>query len=137
MFTVDKKHPLDEVFKEIQDEMRNQYSIGYESSNSDRDASFRRIEIKVRISYDDEIDHALRTALAVIKADERVVSVKPAEVVVSKLGENSVELALRCWTERENYWAALYDLQKAVKDRFDAEMEQACEAVHRQCYPEP
>jgi VWFA-related protein len=47
VFTVDKKHPLNEVFKEIQDEMRNQYSIGYESSNPNRDGSFRRIEIKV------------------------------------------------------------------------------------------
>jgi VWFA-related protein len=47
VFTVDKKHPLNEVFKEIQDEMRNQYSIGYESTNPVRDGSFRHIEIKV------------------------------------------------------------------------------------------
>jgi VWFA-related protein len=47
VFTVDRKHPLNEVFKEIQDEMRNQYSIGYESINSDRDGTFRHIEIKV------------------------------------------------------------------------------------------
>ena len=47
VFTVDKKHPLDEVFKEIQDEMRNQYSIAYEPSNPTRDGSFRHIEIKV------------------------------------------------------------------------------------------
>jgi VWFA-related protein len=47
VFTVDKKHPLNEVFKEIQDEMRNQYSIGYEPVNSSRDGSFRHIEIKV------------------------------------------------------------------------------------------
>lgn len=47
VFTVDKKHPLNEVFKEIQDEMRNQYSIGYEPTNATRDGSYRRIEIKV------------------------------------------------------------------------------------------
>ncbi|MBV9760318.1 MAG: VWA domain-containing protein [Acidobacteriaceae bacterium] len=47
VFTVDKKHSLDEVFKEIQEEMRNQYSIGYESTNPSRDGSFRHIEIKV------------------------------------------------------------------------------------------
>lgn len=47
VFTVDKKHPLDEVFKEIQEEMRNQYSIGYESSNPSHDGGFRHIEIKV------------------------------------------------------------------------------------------
>ena len=47
VFTVDRKHPLNEVFKEIQDEMRNQYSIGYESSNTSRDGGFRHIDIKV------------------------------------------------------------------------------------------
>lgn len=47
VFTVSSKHPLNEVFTEIQDELRNQYSIAYESTNAARDGSFRRIEIKV------------------------------------------------------------------------------------------
>src|SRR5581483_10283335 len=47
VFTVNNKHPLSEVFKQIQDELRNQYSIGYESTNSKRDGTFRRIDIKV------------------------------------------------------------------------------------------
>ncbi|HZQ53383.1 MAG TPA: VWA domain-containing protein [Bryobacteraceae bacterium] len=46
VFTVDRKHPLNEIFKEIQDELRNQYSIGYESTNPKRDGTFRHIEIK-------------------------------------------------------------------------------------------
>ena len=47
VFTVSKKHPLSEVFKEIQDELRNQYAIGYEPTNAVRDGSFRHLEIKV------------------------------------------------------------------------------------------
>jgi VWFA-related protein len=47
VFTVDNKHPLNDVFRQIQDELRNQYSIGYQSSNSNRDGNFRRLEIKV------------------------------------------------------------------------------------------
>src|SRR5579875_1471635 len=46
VFSVSSKHPLNEIFKEIQDELRNQYSIGYESTNPKRDGSFRHIEIK-------------------------------------------------------------------------------------------
>jgi VWFA-related protein len=48
VFTVDKHHTLDDVFKEIQDEMRNQYSIGYRPLNAVRDGKFRKIEIKAR-----------------------------------------------------------------------------------------
>ncbi len=46
VFTVSNKHPLSEVFQEIQDELRNQYSIGYTPSNATRDGSFRHLEIK-------------------------------------------------------------------------------------------
>ncbi len=46
VFSVSNKHPLSEIFQEIQDELRNQYSIGYSSTNANRDGSFRRIEIK-------------------------------------------------------------------------------------------
>jgi len=47
VFKVDSKHPLNQVFQEIQDELRNQYSISYTPVSTSRDGSFRRIEIKV------------------------------------------------------------------------------------------
>ena len=47
VFTVSNKHPLSEVFNEIQEELRNQYSIGYSSTNTKRDNTFRHVEIKV------------------------------------------------------------------------------------------
>jgi VWFA-related protein len=46
VFTVSGKHPLSQIFKEIQDELRNQYSIGYSSTNAKRDGTFRHIDIK-------------------------------------------------------------------------------------------
>ena len=33
VYKVDRKHTLDQVFKELQDEMRSQYSIGYTPTN--------------------------------------------------------------------------------------------------------
>jgi VWFA-related protein len=47
VFTVSKNHTLADAFKEIQDEMRNQYAIAYTPINSARNGDFRRIEIKV------------------------------------------------------------------------------------------
>lgn len=47
VFTVDRKHSLSQIFNEIQEELRNQYSIGYESTNPNRDGTFRHIDIKV------------------------------------------------------------------------------------------
>jgi VWFA-related protein len=43
---VDRHHTLDDIFREIQDEMRSQYALAYAPSNSTKDGSFRKIEIK-------------------------------------------------------------------------------------------
>src|SRR5579862_1565985 len=47
VFKVDRKHTLDDAFKELQDEMRSQYAIAYTSTNPERDGSFRRLNVKV------------------------------------------------------------------------------------------
>jgi VWFA-related protein len=47
VYKVDRKHTLDDVFKELQEEMRSQYSIGYTPTNDNKDGSYRHIEIKL------------------------------------------------------------------------------------------
>jgi VWFA-related protein len=47
VYKVDRKHTLDDVFKELQDEMRSQYSIGYTPTNDVKDGSYRKVEIRL------------------------------------------------------------------------------------------
>ena len=47
VYKVDRKHSLDQVFKELQDEMRSQYTIGYTPVNETKDGSYRKIDIKL------------------------------------------------------------------------------------------
>ena len=46
VFRVDNKHPLTEVFREIQDEMRTQYALAYTPTNNKRDGSYRKIDLR-------------------------------------------------------------------------------------------
>jgi VWFA-related protein len=46
VFDVDRRHTLEDAFREIQDEMRSQYSIGYTPTNSRKDGTFRKLEIR-------------------------------------------------------------------------------------------
>lgn len=48
MFRVDRKNTLDEIFQQLQDEMRSQYSLSYTSTNEKRDGGFRKLEIKTK-----------------------------------------------------------------------------------------
>jgi len=41
-------------------------------------------------------------------------------ILVTALGDSSVNLNLRCWTDADNYWGLLFDMNKAVKQRLDA-----------------
>jgi VWFA-related protein len=47
VYRVDRKNTLDVVFKELQDEMRSQYSIGYTPLNEKKDGSYRKLDIKL------------------------------------------------------------------------------------------
>jgi VWFA-related protein len=47
VYRVDRSHPLDQVFRELQDEMRSQYSIGYTPTNGLKDGSYRHLDVKL------------------------------------------------------------------------------------------
>jgi len=45
MFEVGRKNTLDQIFTQIQEEMRTQYLIGYTPTNNVKDGSYRRIDL--------------------------------------------------------------------------------------------
>jgi VWFA-related protein len=47
VYKVDRKHTLEQVFQELQEEMRSQYSIGYTPTNDRKDGSYRRLDVKL------------------------------------------------------------------------------------------
>ncbi len=47
VFEVSRNRPLEQIFAEIQEEMRNQYSISYAPPNPQRDGGYRKIEVRV------------------------------------------------------------------------------------------
>jgi small conductance mechanosensitive channel len=54
-------------------------------------------------------------------SDERANAEPEPQVTVKELGDSSVNLNLRCWAKPDDYWGLLFDLNKAVKLRLDAE----------------
>jgi VWFA-related protein len=47
-FTVDKKHPLQQAFAEIQQEMRSQYAVAWKPANAERNGEYREIEVRAK-----------------------------------------------------------------------------------------
>jgi small conductance mechanosensitive channel len=81
----------------------------------------RRINLIVRIDYDDDIDKAQAIALGLIKNDKRILTYPAPLVPVGELNSCSVDLIVRCWVPNAVYWDVLFDLQKNIKLQFDAQ----------------
>jgi small conductance mechanosensitive channel len=79
----------------------------------------RRIEMVVGISYDDDIDKACALILKLAKGKEGVLEEPAPEVKVVNLGDSSVDLRLRAWAKREDYWDARWGLIRDVKYALD------------------
>jgi len=81
----------------------------------------RRMDVPVGIAYEDDVERAMALLLDQLKKDERILDDPAPQVLVTNLGESSVDLSLRCWSERSNFWALKFDLNKNVKLWLDAE----------------
>jgi VWFA-related protein len=47
-FEVSKKKTVDDIYKQIEEELRNQYSLGYTSDRPDADVGYRKIQLTVK-----------------------------------------------------------------------------------------
>lgn len=79
----------------------------------------RRLDMMIGISYDDDIDKARALILELAKADERVSSDPEPVVLVKGLGDSSVDLQLRAWIRRQDFWDVNFELTRAVKYKLD------------------
>lgn len=81
----------------------------------------RRIDIVVGISYNDNIGDAIAAAMDVLENDERILKDPAPQVMVVGLGDSSVDLGIRPWSNASDAWGVRTSVLRAVKERFDAE----------------
>jgi VWFA-related protein len=48
LFEVSKKHPIDKIYEELQDELRNQYSLGYTPAKNNEATGYRKIALTTK-----------------------------------------------------------------------------------------
>lgn len=81
----------------------------------------RRVDMVFGIGYDDDIDLAEKVLHEIVDHYELALD-DPAPVIrLHALGESSVDFIVRPWVKATDYWAAYWDITRAVKKRFDEE----------------
>jgi small-conductance mechanosensitive channel len=78
----------------------------------------RRIDLAIGIGYDDDMAKARGVLLDIARSHDKVLDDPAAEVLVTGLGESSVDLVLRAWVNTPDYIATQSELTEALRNRF-------------------
>ncbi|MCK5454683.1 MAG: mechanosensitive ion channel, partial [Calditrichia bacterium] len=81
----------------------------------------RRVDMVFGIGYQDDIAKAKKVLNGLINEDQRILKEPEPLVVVSELGDSSVNLTVRVWVNSADYWGVYFDMQENVKLTFDKE----------------
>ncbi len=80
-----------------------------------------RTDLTFGIGYHDDIVTARRLIEELVMADARVLPDPPLQILVTGLGDSSVNLGVRAAVAASDYWSLQNDLREQVKLRFDQE----------------
>ncbi len=81
----------------------------------------RRLDFVFNIGYTDNIDQAREIIMGIMNDEERIFSEPEPQVLLSNLGDNSVDLTVRTWVNADDYWPLKFGLTEKVKAAFDRE----------------
>ncbi len=81
----------------------------------------RRLDLRFGVAYDSDIAKVKKILEDIILTDEAVLQEEDKMVFVSDLLDSSIDMGLRCWVKKEDYWTARWRIIENVKLAFDKE----------------
>ena len=81
----------------------------------------RRVDWIFGISYGDDVDKAKEVISRLVGKDSRILNEPPLFIVVSELGNSSVNITVRAWVETAEYWNVFFQLNEQVYKIFAKE----------------
>ncbi|CAA6803860.1 MAG: Small-conductance mechanosensitive channel [uncultured Aureispira sp.] len=79
----------------------------------------RRVDMVFGIGYGDDIQKAKEVINEVLNSCEQIIDRSKAVVVVTGLGDSSVDFAVRVWTKTADYWGVHAYVHENIKIAFD------------------
>jgi small conductance mechanosensitive channel len=77
-----------------------------------------RVDIKIAIAGDEDIDKARTEVLKVLNANDLILKTPAPSVNVSALGDNFIHFDVLSYCDPGNYWAVFYGTQEQIKKAF-------------------
>jgi small conductance mechanosensitive channel len=82
------------------------------------DQMLRRVDIQICIDYGQDVAKIKEILFDIVMEDDRILRHPAPLVVVLGFKDIGVNIGLRPWTSKEEYWNVLWDVQEKVEQRF-------------------
>ncbi|WP_020404285.1 mechanosensitive ion channel family protein [Gracilimonas tropica] len=79
----------------------------------------RRAVFPVGIGYTSDVKKAREVILKVLNEDERTLAEPAPMVVLTNLGDSSLDLSVRAWTKTGDYWGYFWENLEKMKEELD------------------
>ncbi len=79
----------------------------------------RRMDIRVGISYEADINKAIKICQDLIKKEKKFLKDPEPVIGVMELANSSVDLIVRPWVKTSDYWDIFFKTNKKIKESFD------------------
>lgn len=81
----------------------------------------RLVDLTIGVSYDSDLRTAEKVLKQIAEEEPRILAEPEPFIKVRELGDSSVDFVFRVWANSADWWALKCDLNRAIKEGFDAE----------------
>ncbi|MCF7957526.1 MAG: mechanosensitive ion channel [Phycisphaerae bacterium] len=81
----------------------------------------RRVEWIIGVSYSDNLDKVRTVIQDILDNDQRIHKDPETLIKVKEMADSSINFVVRGWVNVRDFWNVFFDVNEAVKKRFDAE----------------
>lgn len=79
----------------------------------------RRVDLTVSVEYGEDLDKVRRVLLELFAADGRIQKEPAPFVALGALADSSVDMTIRVWVLREDYWSVFFDTNEKIYNEFN------------------
>lgn len=83
------------------------------------DEEKRRVEVKISVAYQSDIQKVKTVVQNVINQDERILKTEPQDIFIDSFDDSGMMMGIRVWVATTDYWPVTWALREQIKQAFD------------------
>ena len=81
----------------------------------------RRVDWTIGVEYDTDYDRVKQVIEQVLAQDARILNDPAPFIALAALADSSVNITVRAWVKKEDYWGVFFDINQAIYATFNRE----------------